>query len=226
MAKRPGRATDQQHEPIQRSVELPQRIRPIQGTYVAVLGTAVVTARPLSLERYRGNPSCVRPNSRSPNRLCGSASTSEDSAGYSRLLIESNGMASAAYRFARAQCSVKTGEPSALGGPAGGRGVTRRACWAGTVTLPIQSLLPGAVEASAAQSPSRRSSERASERARSSCAVRTTARPVVDAPCRSRGRTQAAPVSKILRLRIRAAGTPSSSSAATTSLTIARRPHT
>ena len=88
---------------------------------------------------------------------------SEDGAGYSRLLSESKGMASAAYRLARAQCSVMTGElPRLQDLQAAAAQLAARL--GGQSALPIKSLLPGAVAASGAQSSRPSSSAPASAR--------------------------------------------------------------
>jgi hypothetical protein len=76
---------------------------------------------------------------------------SEDSAGYSRLVSESKGMASAAYRLARAQCSAQTGEPPRLL-DLQAAAAQLAARLGGQSALPIKSLLPGALEAVSAQS--------------------------------------------------------------------------
>jgi hypothetical protein len=76
---------------------------------------------------------------------------SEDSAGYSRLVSESKGMASAAYRLARAQCSVETGEPPRLP-DLQAAAAQLAARLGGQSALPIKSLLPGALEAASARS--------------------------------------------------------------------------
>ena len=76
---------------------------------------------------------------------------SEDSAGYSRLVSESKGMASAAYRLARAQCSAETGEPPRLE-DLQAAAAQLAARLGGQSALPIKSLLPGALEAVSAQS--------------------------------------------------------------------------
>jgi hypothetical protein len=71
---------------------------------------------------------------------------SEDSAGYSRLVSESKGMARAAYRLARARCSVETGESPSLNDlQAAAELLAARV--GGQSALPIKSLLPGAAEA-------------------------------------------------------------------------------
>ncbi|HEX3851742.1 MAG TPA: hypothetical protein VHW01_12295, partial [Polyangiaceae bacterium] len=76
---------------------------------------------------------------------------SEDSAGYSRLVSESKGMVRAAYRLARARCSVESGEsPSLKDLQAAAELLAARV--GGQSALPIKSLLPGALDTSSAQS--------------------------------------------------------------------------
>src|SRR5882724_776411 len=76
---------------------------------------------------------------------------SEDSAGYSQLVRESKGVARAAYRLARAQCSVETGESPAL--PDLKAAAAQLAGRLGEqVSLPIESMLPGSIEASSSAS--------------------------------------------------------------------------
>ena len=72
-------------------------------------------------------------------------SLAADSAGFSRLVSESKGMARAAYRLARAHCSIETGASPSLDDLQ--EATTWLAARLGVAAaLPIKSVLPGAVQ--------------------------------------------------------------------------------
>ena len=81
---------------------------------------------------------------------------SEDSAGYSHLVKDSKGVARAAYRLARAQCSVETGESPALH-DLKAAAAQLAAHLGAQISLPIESMLPASVEMSSSR-PSRSAS--------------------------------------------------------------------
>jgi hypothetical protein len=115
---------------------------------------------------------------------------SEDSAGYSRLLSESKGMASAAYRLARARCSVETGEPPRLQDLQAA--AAQLAAHLGRHSaLPIKSLLPGAVEAVSAEPSRPRSSVQASAQE----VLRSAPPPAPSSRRRAKSRPHTSPVS-------------------------------
>ncbi|HEY5375469.1 MAG TPA: hypothetical protein VIK01_17435 [Polyangiaceae bacterium] len=114
---------------------------------------------------------------------------SEDSAGYSRLVGESKGMARAAYRLARAQCSVETGESPCLKDlQAAAELLAARV--GGQSALPIKSLLSGAVEASSAEA-KRPSPVQASVRPSAQEAVRSAPPPAPSSMRRPKSRPHA-----------------------------------
>jgi hypothetical protein len=119
---------------------------------------------------------------------------SEDSAGCRRLVSESKGMACAAYRLARAQCSVETGEPPCL------HDLQAAAAWLGArlgeqSVLPIKSLLPGAVAAISAESNRPSSSVQTSVRPGAQEAARSVPPPAPSSKRRPKSRPHASGVS-------------------------------
>jgi hypothetical protein len=119
---------------------------------------------------------------------------SEDSAGYSRLVSESKGMARAAYRLARAQCNVETGEPPRLQDLQAAAALLA-ARLGGQSALPIKSLLPGAVAAASAQSNRPSPSVQASVRPNAQEVVRSVPPPAPSSMRRAKSRPHASRVS-------------------------------